>query len=638
MKQSPRFGFHRERFKLGEERETKLNEVCPEARERFGYYFPLPLDDYTAMLKWRRYVRQRCIKDLKFRAAIWEACRRDFAFFCATFVWIFEPRPVPRHMPFFPFTSQVSIAAWLIETFGVRSSGINKTRGIGLSWLVSAFIKWKFYFDPKVSIAVISEDEGKLDRAEGSNSLLGKFQYIHDHMPEWVKAKNPLRRIAEDHIYANKANGALVQGFVSREGKLRGDRFTWLFADEFAFYNKHKQEEWMTTTAGTVNSRCFCSTWNDFDDMFHKIMHEEESALLKISAFWWNDFERWQGAYKMVAGRVELVDKDYHHPPDYPFGEPDLLDHGFLRSPWVDGELLEPGVDKIKTLRDLYGMSVCERTNLFFPRDILRAVAASIQTPSQEGLLQITGGLCAVLPTKKSDIRFWAGVPGLNKGPYTCYCDLGGGADLAYSVATFLDKSGQQVCEYATKHVEIVNWTGNVFWLARWLAGAEGDGWVLIDFDNIGPLCKSFTTEMIRLGYGNMWRSQITDAKARRKKEQIGETPTYFGTSKRDAGLSNFGEMARAILGMECVIRSDMVLEDMRRCSRDQEDEGKPRFPKPTGNLGHGDFAHAVAGAWWRLRSSVDVSARDQIDAEESTDSVYNSYSASKQLWSSAYS
>lgn len=640
-------GIHRERFKIGELRETLLGEICPHARERFPYYFRLPVGSMRTvkdfrvsaldLLKWRRYVRHRCIRDLKFRAAVWEACRRDFLFFCVTFLWIFEPRPNPRRVPFFPYPDQVSIASWILEIYGVRDGAINKTRGIGMSWLVIAFIFWMWMFERDTKIAVLTEDEKKLDTAD-SNSTLGKLQYLYDHLPTWAKfgksGKPLLLRTKEDHFFLNTENDALVQGYVSTGTKLRQLRFTWLFADEFAFYPKHSQEEWMTASGGTVNARLFVSTWNSFDDMFHQIVHEQDTSMLKISAFWWNNIERWQGAYKMDAGLPVFVDKGYAHPPDYAFGEPGLLDDGQLRSPWVDGELLLPGADRLKTLRDLYGMTVAERTNSFFPGEIRIAVRETLRTPDREGILHLSNGRITIQPTKKSDLRLWSGVPDRYRGPYTCFCDLAQGVGQAYHVASFFDASGQQVCEYGINTIDLVTFGANVCALARWLGGPDGDAACLIDAEANGPYIKPFIGECLRQNYGNLWTSMIQDRKARRKKIQMGEIGNYYGTRNSDRGRANLLEMARAIMSMECVIRSERVADEIKHCGKD-EDDGGPKFAKASASRGHGDFVQAAAGAWWRLRSTVDLEARNDETTESSVEYVEPWKPQSR--WSSQY-
>ena len=83
-------GILSDRFPVGEHRETKLKEICPEAREKFPFYFQLPYDSPVELLKWRIYVRTRCVRDPAFRAVIWEMCRRDTAFFAVTFCFIFD--------------------------------------------------------------------------------------------------------------------------------------------------------------------------------------------------------------------------------------------------------------------------------------------------------------------------------------------------------------------------------------------------------------------------------------------------------------------------------------------------------------------------------------------------------------------
>jgi hypothetical protein len=350
------------------------------------------------------------------------------------------------------------------------------------------------------------------------------------------------------------------------------------------------------------------STWNDFDGAFHRIIHEEESSLLKVSAFWQNNYERWQGAYRMIGGVPELIDKDYKHEIDYRFGQPDLVEEGMLRSPWVDAELSKPGINRLKMLRDIYGMSVCQQTNSFFGRESQVCAKDSCRTPGSQGMLDTTNGAVRIHPTLKSDIRIWNNVPVRDRGPYVMGCDLSHGMESAFSVASVLDKGGEQVLEYGTNCVNITQFAFNCVLLARWLAGQQGDGHVLIDYEANGALAKPFGAELQRMMYGNVHRSNIKFSSV----PALGEVPTYMGTVNRDAGLNNFRELERAILSMELVVRSEQIVNDMRLTGKN-EDDGKPSFPKGR-REGHGDFLHAIGVSWWRSRSLASLENRADLE------------------------
>ena len=601
---------------MGEERHTELNVIDDRARTRFPFYFMLPYDDPIELLRWRIYARERAIDDLEFRADIWEMGRVDVAFFFVTFLTIFEPRPHPRSLPFFLWTDQVSVLAWLEECYGVRPMGVNKTRGMGWSWLTSGWKKHKWCYDDECSIAVITEDETKLDGVD-SNSCLGKLQYLFDHLPAWAKCTksgaSKLRRTKDGHTFMNIENAASIQGFVSRSEKLRQLRFTVIEADEFAFYDRVDQDGWVTAANGCTNNLVLGSTWNGFDDMFHHIIHEEESNLLKIHFFWWNSYERWQGAYKIVNGDVEYVDKEYKHTPNYKFGQPDVMEGGMLRSPWVDAELSQPGKSRniMKALRDLYGMEVCEQTNSFFERNVQTAVKETIGVPDVQGTLDTSKDKVEIFPTLKSDIRIWGELPDISNGPYTIFCDLSHGVSAAFSVACVLDRFGNQCLEYGTNTTGITQFAYNVVLLARWLAGDNGDSWTLIDFEANG-MPKPFHAELVRMDYGNIHMSEFQST--RRKRLVEGEMSSFAGTRNTDGGMTNFREVARAIMAIETRVMSDRVSSDMRRCGKDLDKKGQPKFPQSHKD-GHGDFMQAYAGAWWRARSSV--GRESMIELEE---------------------
>lgn len=607
-------GVQRERFAIGESRETVLNEIAPEAKERFPFYFRLPYKDPIALLRWRINVRRRCVKDEAFRKAVWKMAELDVAFFAVTFATIFEPRPLPRWLPFFLWTDQVSLLAWFTEIYGRRSGAVNKTRGIGLSWLCALFIFHKWLFSREAKIAVLTKDSDLLDGPD-CNSLIGKFQYLFDHLPTWAKftksGSTKLSRLGGKTTFINTETGSVIQGFVCTSTKLRQLRFTMIFADEFAFWDRTDQEEWMVSSGGCTQCRLMVSTWNSFDDIFHRVMYEEQTSLLRMSAFWWNNHERWQGAYKMESGRVTYVDKAFRHEDGYEFGMPDLIDEGTLRSPWVDAELSEPGINRLKALRDLYGMSVCERSNSFFAPEVRRALNAVLRDPDIQGAFTAEQGVVHIIPTHKSNIKLWANIPKMDRGPYVAFADLGQGVSRDFSVLSIFDKGGVLVLQYGVNTLNITEFAANCVYICRWLAGDNGDGWVLLDFEGGGgQQAKPFAAECVRLGYARIHQSNI-----QRQNVKQGEISKYYGTKNIDKGGANFRELGRAILDMECIIYSQDVADDMRLVGRDPDNDS-PTFPAGR-KEGHGDFLQAAAGAWWRARSIVSLENRADLESNK---------------------
>jgi len=236
------------------------------------------------------------------------------------------------------------------------------------------------------------------------------------------------------------------------------------------------------------------------------------------------------------------------------------------------------------------------------------AATESGKEPETQGTLDTTTGKVKILPTLKSDIKLWAGVPKKYRGPYTLFCDLGQGVGAAFSVAEVVDSGGEQVLEYGTNTLDITAFAHNVVLLARWLAGDEGDGAVLIDFEGGGgQQAKPFAAELERMGYGNIHRSDVKHVLTR-----VGEVSRYFGTCNRDGGMANFRELERAIMAMDCVVRSAQIPNEMRLFGRDQ-DTGQPTYPIGRRD-GHGDYMQALAGAWWRARTMSSPENRVQLE------------------------
>lgn len=857
-------GIHRQRFRLGEDRHTKLGQPSRESRERFPFYWMLVdsgIDTPVEMLGWKIYVRERCIEDLEFRQAIIEMCRVDVAFYAATLVWIFEPRPTPRHLPYCPWVDQVDVMAWADECFPTRPLGNEKTRGIGVTWLYSTFFSNKWYFMPDCRIAVLTKDKDLLE-SQDDNSLIGKFVFIHEHMPFWVRydqqGRDIMHRSIENHQLTNLTNKAFIRGYLSTNSKVRSLRFTVIWADEIAFFGRDAQE-WMVSTGGTTHCRFMTSTWNclgsetnvltnngvknilevkdtdllwdgaewvshggrvftgirptiraygtwmtpdhkilteegwkharhrlpasivatpktrpqrrpvqapytdlpsverhdttvyeqalptlrllsgardksvpsleilqqflarhgrmpsrtharsnrqprelhpgklslgdsertaeqsslqhhgdnlkgcskrvgaiqavggvadndsisftprlhggpaspsessrcsqpvydlinagprhrftivaadgtltivhnSFGDMFHHIMHEDESSMLRVFSYWQNNLERWKGAYYIQNGRVVFVDKHYQHPPDYAFGEPDLIPEGTLRSPWVDGELLEPGVDPYKTLRDIYGPEVCERDAAFFKPEFRRALESSKEDPDTQGNINTMKPVLELIPTRKSDVKMW-GSPSEWQEPLQAGFDLAFGKGANYSVMEIIDGRGHQVLEYCTNRVALKDFAQDAVKIAKWIA-SETDLITQFDFESNGPGAEDFWSELERLKYRSVHKT-VRAAGTKKKKRYGVFDPHYYGTHNSDANHANFTELERAVLSMSLVVKSEGVWAESKLFGIDEK--GKPEFPRMN-KIGHGDRMAALGIAWNRIKDRVTASRRE---------------------------
>lgn len=581
-------GLSRTVHPIDEQRETVLNQPSQQVLDL--PYYPLLPRDPVELLKFRIYARSRALTDLEFRADLLQMCRDDICFFASVLVSVFEPRP-PRDIPLTLWDDQSDCLVWMKECLDEeRDLGISKSRGVGLSWNLSILYYHAWYFTPGAKLGVMTKDEQTLDGPD-SNYLMGKFAFIHDHVPAWMKfdsAGRPiLRRNQTEHIFYNLANEATYQGFPPVEAKVRGLRFTSFAYDEFAFFPRNTQNA-LNASSHTTPNRLFISTWNGPGDAFHDLMVRISSTMLRVSTFWWNNPERFKGAYRYENGRLHVLDTGYVYPKDYPF-----VEDGLLRSPWVDYELARPRTGSFQSaLQELYGLQA-ESGRKFFSNVTVSVLDATVQQPDRRGNVVYVRGEPTFTPDRSGDVCIWGDVGEGKSGPFAAGVDPAFGRKAAYSAMSVLDLStGEQVLEFATNTTPIVEFAQKCVLICRWLAGNKGDGHVYLNFENNQEAGISFGEEITRLGYGNVEKNDIRRV-GRNKK------PTRLGIRNSDAGHLIYTEMERAILEGEYVVRSAEVAEEA--AAMDRGDDGKPRFILT--DKGHGDRIMAAAIAWYTGRN-----------------------------------
>lgn len=579
---------------MNETRATRLNQPSAEQLD-LPFYNLLPKDP-VACLKWKLYVRKRCVHDTEFREAIWEACRQDPAFFGVTFCWIFEPRP-PRQLPLTWWMDQVDVLAWFKECLETdRDAAVEKTRGIGMSWTLAVFTLWVWLFHPEAKIGLMSKDETVIDGPD-SNFLLGKIVYMIEHLPAWARfdhrGRPILKRNTTTHILENLFNKATIQGFPPVESKIRGLRFTFFAYDEFAFFPRDAQEA-LNTSVHTAPCRLFISTWKGRNNVFHKIIREEKSTLLRIQTYWWNNPERWVGCYTTEANRLKIIDHEYQYEADYPF----VLD-GLMRSPWVDFELSRAGGNDLQSaMEELYGLSA-ESGRKWFRETTIELARTMVEGPQRSGTLERVLNRYLFHPSPDGALHLWDDVGDGKGGPFVAASDLGYGVGAALSTLEVVSLATRcQVMEFATNKMDPVTFAQFVFDVLEWLNGSKGDGHTMFTFENNAAVGTTFCNELVRLGYGNIQRYQY------KTKVQRNES-MYYGVKNNDGGAALLAEMERAIRDGAFTPRSPDMVDEMERFERDEKN--KPECVN--GPNGHGDRTMGLAMAWDLARTRIEATA-----------------------------
>jgi len=562
--------------------QTVLNEPSQAALD-LPFYNDLPKDK-VGLYKWRIYVLSRCMIDAEFREDIKEMCRQDIVFFAATFVWLHETRDgefaeTIGKFPFMPWTDQVDVMAWLQEYAGKTDITIEKTRGIGLSWVAVTFLMWKWlFYGETMDYGILSKDELSLDMLNRPATLMGKMDVLFKMLPGWLQlganSKTILRRTSSSkHQLIHTESENAILGYASTDDKLRSARFNIVVTDEAAFLDVDFQR-WMASSQHTSPSRIFISTHDGTATMFYRMTQDSKSKLVRISTWWQANPARWKGAYVVKGGIVHILDKTYKFPVDYEFCHDTP---GLERSVWLDSEFNRPGADKVGLMQEIYGTAAIDMKKLM-QRDVLEIATRSATPPLYRCRLNSYDEFIEDL---EGDWHFWQEPALPFTGSYIVGVDPAiGVADKALAGVCAIDVvTGAVVATAGLASCDAVQLAGAVKVLCELLCGARGMGHAQVAYESQG-IGVSFLTELRRLRWPSIFKEN--------KK---------FGIPNKDKGEKLLIEAGRAIRDGEFVISDARVVDDFSHFEYNSKVE-----LVFTGDQGHGDIGQAAALAWWAGR------------------------------------
>lgn len=595
--------FEVEQFPLGEERRHQVGEPSQQVRD-LPFYHLVPKDPFE-QVKWRRYVRERGLYDARFRFWIQDCCKHDILFYANTFLYVFEPRPFPRFLPMNTWCDQDDVLVWMEESFGRRDCGMEKSRGVGMSYnLLTVFLK-HWFFDRNCKMGLVSKDEDSVDKKDDDNSLMVKMDKMFDWHPVWMRCdedgKSILDRAYSDHRFLNRMLNSAVYGFAATGDVATGGRMTAIGMDEFGKFKAGEDSHALKSTQHVTNCRFFPSTYKGNSNEFFKLLNPkpgQESTMLKIVADWKDNPERSRGLYTSSGGELVILDETYEYPEGYKF----ILD-GKIRSPWYDAECRRPGATP-RAIAEELDRDPRGSTSKFFTDEAIRKQSQFLVEPLFRGSLDITDiEQPRFLADKNGPLKGWmpidaSGQPAM-QGPFVLACDIAagtGGDNSSNSCIQVIDQARhEQVIEFATNMVQPAQLARTAVALAHWLSGGRGEIMVQIGFESNGPLASQFAKELRKIGYGNLFWDFVRDDAGKRRTNNL-------GYNNRDKGEEVLSQLQKGMIFDEIVIHSHDAIRECdeyeyengvlvhvpSKLSDDESAKGKP----------HGDRAIALAIAF----------------------------------------
>lgn len=165
-------------------------------------------------------------------------CRRDVRFWFRHFCWTFDPRLPQPHLPFVPYAFQENVLVAMVSAIeNGEDLLIEKSRDMGLSWLVLLAFQYYWLFRDGANFHLGSRKQEAVDRKGDLSTLMEKLRYNLNWMPAWMRPEG-FQDSVHDNVLRllNPVNGNVITGESSNENFGRGGRYKAVLFDEFPFW------------------------------------------------------------------------------------------------------------------------------------------------------------------------------------------------------------------------------------------------------------------------------------------------------------------------------------------------------------------------------------------------------------------
>ena len=208
-------------------------------------------------------IKQAKILKLNIRAS------KDPVFFFETFLYTFNPKVTPSHLPFNPFDFQKDLILELVDAIdNGYDIFVDKTREMGVTYTVAGVMLWYWLYVDASNFLMGSRKQDIVDNT-GANvqgevtnkeeSLFGKLDYMLNRIPTIILPEGYNPEVHRTYMsLRNPKLGNVIGGESANPNFSRGGRQKAILLDEFAFWD-NDDSAW-GSTADTTNCRIVVTT------------------------------------------------------------------------------------------------------------------------------------------------------------------------------------------------------------------------------------------------------------------------------------------------------------------------------------------------------------------------------------------
>lgn len=576
-------------------------------------------------LAFRRFLLARADRNKRQRASMIEAFSRDLLFYVNAACWTYDPRLIDKgHSPLIPFITYPFQDRAFLEILDCIEHGtdlvIEKTRDMGASWMSLTAMEWLWHFKRGVTFSMISRKEDLVDAPGNPDSLFWKIDFIHRHLPDWLRPQMERRRLH----FGNVDNGSTIDGESTTAAAGVGGRRTALFIDEFSRIEEGYQL--LAGTADTTRCRIFNFTpWGTSNAAYHL---SQRVDIRKLRLHWSEHPEKARGLYRYneKTHHIDILDtpaspKDsYVFPSTYTF-----VQDGKIRSPWYDKECERR--DNPREVAQMLDIDYQGSAYQFFDKGLITVLQEQYCLPAYwEGDIDVeeeSDRPTGLTRGKNGPLRLWCHLDGQSRPPEAAYgagCDISAGTGATNSCLSIINaQTGEKVAEYTSPFLRPDQMAHKVAGLCNLFKGIDGSP-TLLAWEMAGP-GTAFGKEIIRLGFRHIYY-RVSESKLVPK--NTSDTPGWYPTPDMRRVLL---EQYRSALSLrQCLNRSFEALQETlffehTKTGNIEHKGGDKMHNIETGDVdpsgagsNHGDRVIADALAWKMCRLLFKPADKKKLD------------------------
>lgn len=250
--------------------------------------------DHKKCLQERVALYLQCEHDEQFRAAVYKRCSESCFYFIYYFGWTYDPREKLENqkVPFLLYPFQRELLTWFRENIDATTGSIErrdlfieKSRDMGLSWLVYIMAVWYWLFRDG-NILVGSNTATDVDKQGDMSTPFEKMRFLIRELPQWILPPGfDLSKDMPEMLIRGKRSGQQIVGKPSTVNFGRGPRVTFAILDEFQSWENAQSA--FTSCSQTTNCRIIIGTPLGPHNYYAKLARGEvKQTVIKKRVHW----------------------------------------------------------------------------------------------------------------------------------------------------------------------------------------------------------------------------------------------------------------------------------------------------------------------------------------------------------------